>query len=397
MTHVSDAMFPVIGEARDRVELGRRLLSLGIEQADLELEPDLSIAPAEAALTADLAIPFPPGLAPVPQPPPTPAAPGDPLPHADVLVVTWTVAEQNALADVFTPGYARLRWPRYNRNFATDYADDIRRGAPAAASQRLGSWMLTTIGNESVLCFKSELHLNQDGKATGDGTATLPVRKMFHQIIDEVGPGLVITVGTAGGAFDEHELGDIVVTRGAQFRLQREFANEDFKSQAYKSDWTVPTTHFDTAQGLMSAFASNLQEPAFGPPTKRYPWPGGVIQLDPPTPDIKLDGRDMPAFHPMLTVDYYEFGTSTNRLDNLGSGVEMGDAVLGMVCGERQAAPNWLVIRNVSDPVINGDLPTGRGSLDMQSHWATWYYEAFGYWTSVMSALTTWAVIAGLN
>ena len=43
-----------------------------------------------------------------------------------------------------------------------------------------------------------------------------------------------------------------------------------------------------------------------------------------------------------------------------------------------------------------GDLPLGSRALNMQTHWAVWYYEAFGYWTSVNSALTTWAIIAGL-
>ena len=54
-----------------------------------------------------------------------------------------------------------------------------------------------------------------------------------------------------------------------------------------------------------------------------------------------------------------------------------------------------LVIRNASDPRINGNLPVGPPSaLDMQAHWAVWYYEAFGYWTSVNSAIATWSQIA---
>ena len=32
----------------------------------------------------------------------------------------------------------------------------------------------------------------------------------------------------------------------------------------------------------------------------------------------------------------------------------------------------------------------------LQAMWAVYYYTGFGYWTSVMSALTTWGVIAGL-
>jgi len=118
-------------------------------------------------------------------------------------------------------------------------------------------------------------------------------------------------------------------------------------------------------------------------------------------PDFKIDNRDFPAFHPILTTDFFEFGNSHNGLEAEGCGVEMGDAVLGLVIEEMKAAgapsvPAWLVIRNASDPQINGDLPDGnnpavpremRRALDMQAHWAVWYYESYGYWTSLNSAI----------
>jgi hypothetical protein len=50
-------------------------------------------------------IAFPAGLAPVPQPIAPVPSPDASLPHADVAVITWTVDENNALADVLTPGY----------------------------------------------------------------------------------------------------------------------------------------------------------------------------------------------------------------------------------------------------------------------------------------------------
>ena len=73
----------------------------------------------------------------------------------------------------------------------------------------------------------------------------------------------------------------------------------------------------------------------------------------------------------------------------------MGDAVLGMVAAEMgAAAPRWLVVRNASDPPINGVLPTSPSVPDMQAHWAVFYYEQYGYWTSVNSAIACWALIA---
>jgi hypothetical protein len=100
--------------------------------------------------------------------------PDDALPRADVVVITWTVDELAGLAQVLTPEVPPQRWHRYSRHFA-DYQNKIRPHAPAATSRRLGSYLPTRIVATSVLCIKSELHLNQDGIKTGEGAATLPV------------------------------------------------------------------------------------------------------------------------------------------------------------------------------------------------------------------------------
>jgi nucleoside phosphorylase len=323
--------------------------------------------------------------------------PSDPLPPADVVVITWTRDEMQALADVLTPGVnPSKRWYRYDRKFE-EYLPNIREGAPARMARRLGSYHPALVGKRKVLCFKSELHMNQDGVEHEDGKATLPVADLFHQIIEECAPSLVITVGTAGGTFADHELGDVVVTRAAKFRVTKEFRNQPYAGKLYKSSFTVPKARLADALRLMKTHKKELEEPDFLPPTKFYRGPDG----EPPAaipgikndPDIKIDGRDFKAFLPMLTTDYFEFGTSANRLDQFGCGVEMGDAALGLVAKQLGAnAPDWLVVRNVSDPVINGDLPTT--PHNMQTHWAVWFYEEYGYWTSVNSAIVTWAMIA---
>lgn len=384
-------------DIQERSEIARELLASGIEPSDLELVPEVAVLAPDALLTAQLQIPFPAGLAPIPQQLDATPEPSAALPTADVLVVTWTIAEQTALADVLTPENGRARWYRYNRGFAERYASQIRAGAPAALSRRLGSYFPTRIGDKSVLCFKSELHLNQDGIATGDGTATLPVKTLFAQLIDEVKPQVVLTVGTGGGVAADQDLGDVVVTRAALFRCQSEFKNEPWNGQTFKSDWPIPTTWFDQAETLMRRYTDELVEPGFAPPTKRYGVEGLVHSSPPNTPSIQLDGRELPPFHPVLTTDFFEFGTSTNQLDKIGCLVEMGDAALGLACSELPAAPHWAIVRNVSDPQINGELPTRPRKTDMQAHWAVWYYETYGYWTSVTGALTTWAIIAGLS
>ncbi len=379
----------------DREEIARYVLSFGIEDHDLELEPDLDVLPQAVVLAADLHIPFPPGLAPVPQPiTPPPRTPAR-LPRADVVVITWTVAEQNALCDVFTPRNGRARWYRYDRNFAK-YAPNIRTHAPASNARRLGSYFPTKIGSKNVLCIKSELHLNQDKISTGPGTATLPVKHFFEQIIDEAQPDVFLTLGTSGSVFQDFTLGDVVVTRGAKFRCQREFRNETFNNKTFTSDWDIPTTHFAKATELMQQFAKDLTEPPVGPPTAKFN-PQGLAKTPANTPKIHLDdGTDMPKFHPILTTDYFEYGTTANHLDQEGCAVEMGDAVLGMVCSEMDDPPKWAVVRNMSDPLINGDLPARQYHINEQTMWAVGYYTGYGYYTSVTGALAAWAIVAGL-
>lgn len=393
----------------DRELLARRIIDFGLTEADLTLgaRDTLASADRDALLqtvpgrprlqaTQDrLAGLFPAGLRPAPALlDPAPAA-TDPLPQADYVVITWTVAELQALADVLTPGISRTRWHPYARDFTARYLPLIRPGAPARAANRLGSYCRTTIGDKSVLCLKSELHLNQDGVRTGDGTATLPVADLFRQVVDEARPSLVITTGTAGATYSDHDLGDVMITRAAMFRCQREFRNEPFAHASYRCDFPIPTDRFADADRLLAAHADELTEPDVGPPTAKYRLPGTqrVLPGRRNRPSLKVDGRDFAAFRPMLTTDYFEFGTSTNHLARLGCGVEMGDAVLGMVCEELgPQAPRWLVVRNASDPQINGDLPT---SPDVQAMWAVWFYEQYGYWTSVSSAIACWAIIAG--
>jgi len=373
----------------ERTDLGRALIARGTGTD--------ALAPAAAApLARHLAIPFPAGLAPTPAPLDPAPDPAAALPHADVVVITWTVDEHDALCDVLTPGSGRATWYPYAKGYA-DYAPRIRPGAPAATAKRLGSYLPTRIGTTSVLCFKSELHLNQDGVRTGDGTATLPVKDLFLQIVEEVEPEVVLTIGTAGSVFADFRLGDVVVTRAAKFRLASEFRNEKFNGDTYTSDWAIPTTSFDAARTLMDAFSGELREPPFLPPTKSYHYHGSMIHPDANVPDIKLDGRDIPAFHPILTTDYFEYGTSSNHLDLAGAAVEMGDAALGLALSELDHPPHWAVVRNMSDPQINGDIPIEGYHLNAQTLWAVAYYESYGYWTSVMGALATWAIIAGLE
>ena len=380
---------------QNRKELARFLLA---RSAEPDPEPD-GLAAAAAG------VPFP-EQAPAATPPATAPGPEDPLPPADIVVITWTADEARALAHVFTPGMGLPHWYDYSRDFTTKYLARIRAGAPARTMGRLARYMPATVGSRRVLCVKSELHLNQDGIETkghdgrGTGHATLPVKDFFQQVIAETGARYVLTIGTAGSVFDAFGLGDVVVTRAARFRCTQEFRNEPFNHELYRSDWDVPTMHFPAAEQLMSGIAEELAQPPVGPPSPAYPDDGELDSPGPVTARIRADGAaPMPAFWPILTTDYFEYGTTANRLDHDGAGVEMGDAALGLAVDELPAAqrPRWLVVRNMSDPVINGHLPAKEFHLNEQTTWAVGFYTAYGYYTSINGAIATWAVIAGLD
>jgi hypothetical protein len=314
-------------------------------------------------------IPWPSGLKPTPKAAATTPDPTRPLPNCDVLVVTWTAAEARALADILTPGFPSTNWYQYAHLFDT-YLPNIRPGAPALDSKRLGSFFPTAIGKHRVLCFKSELHMSQDGPK-------LPVRSLWKQIIEETGARFVITTGTAGAIGRGVKLGDVVLSRRVRFDCQKSFRQDAFSSQSFSSTTSIPTRYLSLAQEKL--FRVNAKQLPEGDQTPSL--------IDNPS---KLVPDDT-----VVTTDFFAFDTANNEyeLQGLGAAVEMGDAVLGLVCANdlNGSAPDWLAIRNASDPQISAEL----APIEQRKQ-AAQIYEKFGYWTTVGSAIASWAVIAGL-
>jgi nucleoside phosphorylase len=323
---------------------------------------------AEAAQpSARSPIPWPAGKEPAPAPfGRTPAA-ADPLPAFDYLVVTWTVEEARCLADTLTPGYpSKTAWYNYTHNFESDFVPIIRRGAPSVQnSHRLGSYFPTMIAGKRVLCFKSELHMSQDGPK-------LPIAKLWQQLIAEVKPKLVITTGTAGGIGPAVELGDVVVAPSVRFDCTSKFKSAPFHNSVYSTS-KVKTTSFPIAEQLFHANVSHL--PAAARPPKIFTRPVAGVK------DTEI-----------VTTDFFAFDDTSNDygLQGLGLAVEMGDAVLGMVVEQLAAsAPKWAAVRNASDPQIDSSGLTKRQAGTK----AAQIYERFGYWTTIPSAIACWALI----
>jgi nucleoside phosphorylase len=312
-------------------------------------------------------IPWPAGEQPIPHKLSTHSA-DKALPHCDVLIVTWTVEEGKALSDVLTPGFnSKTAWYAYTKNFES-YKPMLTGRSPARKSNRLGSYFVSKIKNKTVLCFKSELHMSTDG-------LELPVQSLWRQIMTESKAGTVITTGTAGGIGGKANLGDVVISRHVRFDCTKTFKNQSFAQEAFLADDTLQVPANTTVTKTLLAANS------------------GQLPVDSPVPAF-FDDRDAYNKVPgVVTTDFFAFDNiqDTYKLQELGSAVEMGDAVLPLaVSGLKDHRPSWICIRNASDPQIKDNI-----SLEEQKKKAAQIYEQYGYWTTVCSAIACWSTIVG--
>jgi hypothetical protein len=153
--------------------------------------------------------------APLPTPTSRKSKSSAPLPQCDFLVDTWKVA-------------------------AVHYRSLSRSGASAAKVNRLGGFSRTGIGGRSVLGFKSELHLRQDG-------VKLPVKDPWRQLPDEVRPKRVITTGTSGAIGPKLKLGDVVATHHVRVVWGPEYKKARFNQQEFSSNLPLPAAYLQPA------------------------------------------------------------------------------------------------------------------------------------------------------
>jgi nucleoside phosphorylase len=314
-------------------------------------------------------IPWPHGL----EPKPAKSAPeGESLPKADVLIVTWTTEEGRALSRVLTPGYEShtpvdpskekpgvTYWKRYVKNF-DEIAQHMKAGCPARECHRLGTYWTAEIGGKSVVLFKSDSHMSQDGERTPQKT---PNRLVWRQIIEDCDPKWVITTGTGGGIGSEREVGDVIVSRFVTFDPKG--SNPQLEPFSCATD--APESRFGDLPALMKPNAQFL------PKTNKRP------------PDVIDAAKESQG---VLTTQGFAYDDTkdTYGLQGKGDVCEMGDAVLGYVCQEMgAAAPQYAMVRNASDPQIDSSLPDPGGR-------ANEIYAQFGRWSSVCSAIACWAI-----
>jgi nucleoside phosphorylase len=310
-------------------------------------------------------IPWPRGMAPTTAKSPGKGR-GGALPTADVLVVVWTVDEGHATSRVLTPGKdSRNDYAPYTHNFAK-LKPLFRNGCPALQAGRLGAYWKTTIAGKSVIVFKSESHLSQDGPK-------IPNIQVWQQLIEEVKPKLILTTGTGGGIGSSAMVGDVIVSPVVHFDAIRKFKKMFGGEPPYSSN-APNRKNFSTAKRLFKTNAGRLP-----PDNKRLP----TIYTAPVHGIVQS----------VVTTDFFGFDTSANtyKLQGLGRLSEMGDAVLGYVTRQMTSPPPWLAVRNVSDPQIES-----AGTIKQQANAAATIYKAYGRWSTVCSAITSAAIIAAL-
>lgn len=306
-------------------------------------------------------IPWPDGLAPEPQQ--FSLSSDGSLPPADVLVITWTVAEAMALAGVLTPGHASDSWAAYTKNFGM-YVHMLTGRSPARASQRLGSVSYTRIAGRTVCCLKSELHPATDG-------IELPAAAMVSQALADTGAGLVITTGTAGGAGDGTVLGDVNV------------------ATAIHADFTTKLKGHPWSQQLWGTAALTAEQ--------REILSGGIL----PGLLAVNGGRLLASYAPrppvawfghVVSTDFFAYADETDHYGLLAydpgiRAVEMDDAAVAVGADGRVKV---MSVRNASDPV----MPDASHASSSE---AASIYRKYGFYTTVNSAICVWALIAGME
>ncbi len=346
------------------------------------------------------------------QSPPTPVPlgtrqPGDPLPAADIVILTWTSAEWSALDHVFLNSSTvrqsqdyqwKSAWLPYTRG-AGDYVPDPQSGA------LWGLFQLVRITDRSgrpwrVLLFKSNSHLAHAPWIKGLG-------EMVRCILEDAKPDRIYSIGTAGGARIGQRLGDSIVTNSALLDLQRpENASDADNGSLFRCPTWFPVSSLveDVERSLLYRMNQTVTDDAlkelFTQLQGKHVGDGAMAELtltdlvnDPIRPSDLGAPRILAMKDvPLLTTDFYYI--ASNGGADAHSFLEMDDAVIAREAELKGV--RYAFIRNISDPTVSSRTPSGKLISDgIRSDWSGLIYNRYGLLTSFNSALATWATIAG--
>jgi nucleoside phosphorylase len=346
------------------------------EAEDSSFEPSLANAPPLPAIDYEL----------VGKPAPTLLPPqSGQLPKASTVVMTWAGAEWAALQHVFCAGGSAMPYSERSRGSWAgweQYSANLPSDRPSGWSY-WGYYRTVEINGAVVLLFKSNTHLDFPG-------ATF-LTALIKLIIADVKPGLILSIGTAGGTKPQDHIGTVrAVSAGTMFETGKPASSWPEYENGWTANWAtvgnanfeqllfpVPTKTSDL-QALCSQFNQQYQT--------NYPLeqlnPSG-LNLGDPAPQI--DNQTGGAAS-LLTASTFVVGTTAETFQSYAA-IEMDDAVIGAACGGSSTAFGF--VRNLSDPAQNAALPQ-----KVQGNWGSAVYDQYGFYTSYNGALAAWAMLA---
>jgi nucleoside phosphorylase len=319
-----------------------------------------------------------------PQPLSTPS--GD-LPKADVIVITWAEAEWAALEHVFCNSATSMSYSVRNTDSWSGW-ENYTKGFPSGSGVSdwtyWGSYRLVKIGSKTVILFKSNTHLDHPGQQY--------LAQMITRFITIAQPGLIMSIGTAGGARTGDHVGTVnVVNAGTLFESGKPENQWSKYSNQWAANWNiisqagfkkllfpVPTTSSDL-QSLCSQFNSSYN-------TNYSLNELNVNNLNMGDPSPAINNLTS-AGTSLLTTDSFVVATNAGNF-NAFACVEMDDAIIANVCQSHSTAFGF--VRNISDPVQNSALPSRA-----QGNWGSAVYDTYGLYTSYNGAIAAWGIIAG--
>jgi hypothetical protein len=322
--------------------------------------------------------------------------PDEPLPNADIALLTWTSAEWSALDHVFLKSTTAGVRDAYELEQAWHlYGRDVNGAATDHPMAPLwGYYQLVEIAGLRVLLFKCDAHLAHPPWLSG-------LEQMTRQVLRDTKPAWIYSIGTAGGANPNENLGDAVIANAGHLEMKApENAAASINHLTFSCKAFPKTTVMEELTPLLFKLSDVVTESALQ----------GLVQtLHTQTPDSApfgladlLDAPLDPANLgqpkalpkpgvPLLSTDYYFIASGDDA--EQWSVLEMDDAVIAYVAGEEDT--NYAFVRNISDPVVPTVTAHKRLIPDsVRDRWSGLIYENYGAFTSFNGALVSWAAIA---
>jgi hypothetical protein len=346
------------------------------EARDATFSPAIAKGPPLPAVNYGLVGKTAPGL------PPTPSGG---LPKVSAVVITWAEAEWAALQHVFCAGgspmpySARSRgaWPGWQK-----YVKNLPSGGPSSWTF-WGYCRLAQVGGNTVLLFKSNTHLDWPGAPY--------LEALVKQLVADVRPDLILSIGTAGGAKPQDHIGTVrAVSAGTLYCAGQPPASwPDYRNGWKASGGVLGNPQFRQLLFPAPTRIGDLQK-LCAQFNQHYGTNYTLAQLDP-------DGLSLSDSSPqiddqtgvgvsLLTASTFLVGTTAGAYQDFTS-IEMNDAVIAEACAASGTAFGF--VRNVSDPVQSATLPPR-----VQGDWGSAVYDAYGLYTSYNGALAAWAMLA---